>query len=75
MTKYTTKIQYVSWNDQVEGSSKKADIKKTKLENQGYNLISTSTQGLFSGLMVYQKPIENKSIKVNTKRLKNLGLI
>ena len=75
MTKYTTKIQYVSWNDQVEGSSKKADIKKTKLENQGYNLISTSTQGLFSGLMVYQKPIETKSIKVNTKRLKNLGLI
>ena len=75
MTKYTTKIQYVSWNDLVEGSSKKADIKKTKLENQGYNLISTSTQGLFSGLMVYQKPIETKSIKVNTKRLKNLGLI
>lgn len=75
MTKYTTKIQYVSWNDQVEGSSKKADIKKTKLENQGYNLISTSTTGLFSGLMVYQKPIESKSIKVNTKRLKNLGLI
>ena len=75
MTKYKTKIQYVSWNDQVEGSSKKADIKKTKLENQGYNLISTSTQGLFSGLMVYQKPIETKSIKVNTKRLKNLGLI
>ena len=75
MTKYTTKIQYVSWNDQVEGSSKKADIKKTKLENQGYNLISTSIQGLFSGLMVYQKPIETKSIKVNTKRLKNLGLI
>ena len=75
MTKYTTKIQYVSWNDQVDGSSKKADIKKTKLENQGYNLISTSTQGFFSGLMVYQKPIETKSIKVNTKRLKNLGLI
>jgi len=75
MTKYKTKIQYVSWNDQVEGSSKKADIKKTKLENQGYNLISTSTQGLFSGLMVYEKPIETKSIKINTKRLKNLGLI
>ena len=63
MTKYTTKIQYVSWNDQVEGSSKKADIKKIKLENQGYNLISTSTQGLFSGLMVY----ENPNYKTNNK--------
>ena len=63
MTKYTTKIQYVSWNDQVKGSSKKADIKKIKLENQGYNLISTSTQGLFSGLMVY----ENPNYKTNKK--------
>tara|TARA_R100001163_G_C4944430_1_gene114850 strand:- start:343 stop:537 length:195 start_codon:yes stop_codon:yes gene_type:complete len=63
MTKYTTKIQYVSWNDQIEGSSKKADIKKIKLENQGYNLISTSTQGLFSGLMVY----ENPNYKTNKK--------
>ena len=55
MTKYTTKIQYVSWNDQIEGSSKKADTKKIKLENQGYNLISTQV-GLFSGLMVYKNP-------------------
>jgi len=55
MTKYKTKIQYVSWNEQIEGSSKKADVKKTKLENQGYKLISTSNQGLWSGLMVYKK--------------------
>ena len=55
MTKFTTKYQYVSWNDNVEGSSKKADIKKTKLENQGYNLISTQAQ-IFSGLMVYKNP-------------------
>ena len=52
MAKFKSKIQYVSWNDQVEGSSKRADTKKIKLENQGYNLISTQV-GLFSGLMVY----------------------
>ena len=50
-----TKYQYVSWNDNVEGSSKRSDIKKTKLENQGYNLISTKAQ-IFSGLMVYKNP-------------------
>ena len=54
MTKFTTKYQYVSWNDNVEGSSKKADIKKTKLENQGYNLISTQS-GFTSALLVYKK--------------------
>ena len=53
MTKYTSKIQYVSWNDQDKGSYKKADTKKIKLENQGYNLISTQV-GLFSGLLVYE---------------------
>ena len=53
MTKYTRKIQYVSWNDQDKGSYKKADTKKIKLENQGYNLISTQV-GLFSGLLVYE---------------------
>ena len=36
MTKYKTKIQYVSWNEDVKGSVKKAETKKTKLENQGY---------------------------------------
>ncbi len=46
MTKFKTKIQYVSWNDSVVGSNKKADIKKTKLENQGYILKATQA-GLF----------------------------
>ena len=64
MTKITTKYQYVSWNDNVEGSSKKADIKKIKLENQGYNLISTQAQ-IFSGLMVYKNP--NYKTKVKNK--------
>ena len=41
MTKYKTLIQYVGWNEDVKGSVKKAEVKKTKLENQGYNLIST----------------------------------
>ena len=62
MTKFTTKYQYVSWNDNVEGSSKRADIKKTKLENQGYNLISTQS-GLFTGLLVY----ENSNYKTKKK--------
>jgi hypothetical protein len=53
MTKYTSKIQYVSWNEHIEGSCKKADTKKIKLENQGYNLISTQS-GLFTGLLVYE---------------------
>ena len=60
MTKYKTLIQYVSWNEDVEGSAKKAEVKKTKLENQGYNLISTQS-GLFTGLMVY----ENSNYKTN----------
>jgi hypothetical protein len=53
MTKFNTKLQYVSWNDSVKGSAKAADTKKTKLENQGYILVSTQA-GLFSGLMVYK---------------------
>ena len=55
MTKYTTKIQYVSYNDFIKGQNEKADIKKTKLENQGYNLISTQSS-LTSSLLVYEKP-------------------
>tara|TARA_R110002153_G_scaffold225374_1_gene378019 strand:- start:110 stop:286 length:177 start_codon:yes stop_codon:yes gene_type:complete len=54
MTKYNTKIQYVSYNDFVKGQNTKADIKKTKLENQGYNLISTQS-GFTSALLVYKK--------------------
>tara|TARA_R100000458_G_C8013145_1_gene76246 strand:- start:83 stop:277 length:195 start_codon:yes stop_codon:yes gene_type:complete len=63
MARYTSKIQYVSWNEHIKGSCKKADIKKIKLENQGYNLISTQS-GLFTGLLVYKnsnyKQKENK---------------
>lgn len=54
-TMFKTKIQYVSWNDSVPGSAIAADRKKTKLENQGYILVSTQA-GLFSGLMVYENP-------------------
>ncbi len=54
-TMFKTKLQYVSWNDSVPGSAKAADTKKTKLENQGYILVSTQA-GLFSGLMVYKNP-------------------
>ena len=60
MTKYKTLIQYVGWNEDIKGSVKKAGVKKTKLENQGYNLISTQA-GLFTGLMVYK----NSNYKTN----------
>ena len=60
MTKYRTKIQYVSVNNNDLDSIKKAETKKTKLENQGYNLISTQA-GLFTGLMVYK----NSNYKTN----------
>ena len=63
MTKYTTLIQYVGWNEDVKGSVKKAEVKKTKLENQGYNLISTQA-GLFTGLMVYK----NSNYKTNNNQ-------
>jgi len=62
MTAYKTKIQYVSWNEQVKGSVKKAETKKTKLENQGYNLIHSEC-GLFTGLMVYKNENFNKEGK------------
>ncbi len=67
MTKYTSKIQYVSWNDQDERSCKKADTKKIKLENQGYNLISTQS-GLFSGLLVYENSNYKKKGNTNEKQ-------
>jgi len=37
MTKYTKKIEYVKTNWQDEKTIKPSEIKKTKLENQGYN--------------------------------------
>jgi hypothetical protein len=54
MTTYKTKIQYVSWKDTDLNSIKKAEIKKSKLENQGYSLIKTQS-GLFSALLIYKK--------------------
>ena len=49
MTKYRTKIQYVSVNNNDLESIKKAETKKTKLENQGYALINNRTD-----LLVYK---------------------
>ena len=71
MTKFTTKYQYVSWNDNVEGSSKRADIKKTKLENQGYNLISTQSS-LTSSLLVYEKPKKSSMTKKDWLKLSSI---
>ena len=68
MTKYTTKIQYVSWNNLVPNSLTKAEIKKTKLENQGYNLISTQS-GFTSSLLVYEKPKKPTMTKKDWNKL------
>lgn len=67
MTKYTTKIQYVSWNNLVPNSLRKAEIKKTKLENQGYNLISTQPN-----LMVYEKPKKPSMTKKDWDKLSKI---
>ena len=67
MTKYTTKIQYVSWNNLVSNSLRKAEIKKTKLENQGYNLISTQPN-----LMVYEKPKKPSMTKKDWAKLSKI---
>ena len=71
MTKYKTKIQYVSYNDFIEGQNKKADIKKAKLENQGYNLISTQSS-LNSALLIYEKPKKPSMTKKDWVKLSNI---
>ena len=53
MTKYTSKIQYVSWNEHIEGSCKKADTKKIKLEDTKKIKLENQS-GLFTGLLVYE---------------------
>ena len=54
MTTYNKKYEYVRWNELDEKSVKKAEIKKTKLENQGYFLINT-IGGLFHFTLEYKK--------------------
>ena len=53
MTKYKTKFQYVSWNENNAQSIKKAETKKAKLENQGYFLKHTNCSP-FSALLCYE---------------------
>ena len=73
MTLYNKEIEYVKTNWQDEKTIKPSEIKKTKLENQGYNLISTQS-GLFTGLMVYKnsnykmKGKNETTIKLNFHR-------
>ena len=54
MTTYNKKYEYVRWKELDEKSVKKAEIKKTKLENQGYSLINT-IEGLFHFTLEYKK--------------------
>ena len=49
MTKFRNKIAYVVINSNDLESIKKAEVKKTKLENQGYKLINSRTD-----LLIYR---------------------
>lgn len=49
MTKFRNKIAYVVINFNDLESIKKAEVKKTKLENQGYKLINSRTD-----LLIYR---------------------
>jgi formylmethanofuran dehydrogenase subunit D len=49
MTKFRNKIAYVVINSNDLNSIKKAEVKKTKLENQGYKLINNRTD-----LLIYR---------------------
>ena len=54
MTIYTKKYELVKWCELDPKSIKKAEIKKTKLENQGYTLINT-VAGLINFSLEYKK--------------------
>jgi len=54
MTIYTKKYELVKWCELDPKSIKKAEIKKTKLENQGYTLINT-VAGLINSSLEYKK--------------------
>ena len=54
MTIYTKKYELVKWCELDQRSIKKAEIKKTKLENQGYILVNTIA-GLINSSLEYKK--------------------
>jgi len=54
MTIYSKKYELVKWCELDPKSIKKAEIKKTKLENQGYILINT-VAGLINFSLEYKK--------------------
>jgi len=66
MTTYTKKYEVVKWNELDEKSVKKAEIKKTKLENQGYSLVNT-VGGLFHFTLEYKKTDDHIKQELNRK--------
>jgi len=62
MTKYNKNYEYVTWNDLDNDSCKKAQIKKSKLENQGYTLIATNP-GFYENQLIYKKRSNNENYK------------
>ena len=57
MTIYSKKYELVKWCELDQKSIKKAEIKKTKLENQGYTLVNT-VAGLINSSLEYKKEVK-----------------
>ena len=57
MTIYSKKYELVKWCELDPKSIKKAEIKKTKLENQGYTLVNTIA-GLINSSLEYKKEVK-----------------
>ncbi len=64
MTIYNKKFEFVRWNEQDQKSIKKAEIKKTKLENQGYGLINS--YGFINHTLEYKRPDQESEVKHET---------
>lgn len=58
MTIYSKKYELVKWCELDPKSIKKAEIKKTKLENQGYGLINS--YGFINHTLEYKRPDQER---------------
>lgn len=61
MTIYSKKYELVKWCELDPKSIKKAEIKKTKLENQGYGLINS--YGFINHTLEYKRPDQESEVK------------
>jgi len=54
MTIYRKEREFVKWNEADPKSVRQAEIKKSKLENQGYSLVKT-IGGFYNFILEYKK--------------------